>query len=70
MAKQNFGKTVAKLAFKTLMFLVTEALLGTTGLDTIADYSEFIAHQEDIVTLSHAYQVEVMIPNLLHQYSF
>ncbi|MEB3293607.1 MAG: hypothetical protein VKJ24_10640 [Synechococcales bacterium] len=69
MAKQSFGKTVAKLAFQTVMFIATEALLGSTGLDTIADYSEFISHQEDTITLSYTYSVEVMIPQLLSQYA-
>lgn len=41
-----------KLLLKTTTLLVTEILLNLAGLDSLADYSEFIEHSK-LVTLTH-----------------
>lgn len=47
-------QTVAKLTIKTTLFLATEWLLGSVGLDTLADYTEFLSSQADLMLVSQA----------------
>ena len=41
-----------KLLSKTLIWLVAEILLNSIGLDTLADYSEFVFDKNALVHLS------------------
>ena len=41
-----------KLLTKTLIWLVAEILLNFIGMDTLADYSEFVFDKNAIVQLS------------------
>ncbi|MGI0495220.1 hypothetical protein ACN4EG_25865 [Alkalinema pantanalense CENA528] len=45
-------QTVAKLTIKTTLFLATEWILGSVGLDTLADYTEFLSSQADLMLVS------------------
>ncbi|OUC12284.1 MAG: hypothetical protein B0A82_23515 [Alkalinema sp. CACIAM 70d] len=47
-------QTVAKLTIKTTLFLATEWILGSVGLDTLADYTEFLSSQADLMLVSQA----------------
>lgn len=47
-----WGKTIVKLTLKTVCFLAIEYFLGAVGLDTLADYSEFIANHEEMMMMS------------------
>jgi hypothetical protein len=45
------------VAFKVITWLVVEIILNAVGLDTLADYSEFVFEQEVMV---NSYQMTVV----------
>ena len=50
-----------KVLVKTIVWLAVEIALNLLGLDSLADYSEFIYKQEAVV-LSHLHQPAIVMP--------
>lgn len=49
-----------KVLVKTIFWLAVEFTLNLLGLDSLADYSEFIYEQE-VVALSHLHQPAIVM---------
>jgi hypothetical protein len=46
---------------KLIVWIVAEVVLNLLGLDSLADYSEFL-HDQDAIGLSHLYQPAIVMP--------
>jgi hypothetical protein len=49
----GIGQWVSKLLVQATFFVAAECLLNAAGLDTIADYYEFVNGQSEIEIVSH-----------------
>jgi hypothetical protein len=49
----NWGKTIRKVAVQLTMFAVLECVLDAAGVDTLADYSEFISQEREALIANH-----------------
>jgi len=48
---------------KTTIWLAAEIILNLFGLDSLADYSEFL-YEQDVAALSHFRQPAIVMPSL------
>jgi hypothetical protein len=48
------GSAIAKLALHVAAFVATECLLNVAGLDTLADYYEFLNGERAIAVINHS----------------
>ncbi len=55
-----------KLCTKTLIWLAAEIILNLIGLDTIADYSEFVFDDHRIFHLTKDYKSYIIFDNFEH----
>jgi hypothetical protein len=52
--------------FEVTFWLIAEILLNLVGLDTIADYNEFISNQKDISIVSCPLTASITVSQLSH----
>jgi hypothetical protein len=46
---------------KLIVWLAAEVILNLLGLDSLADYSEFL-HDQEAISLSHLYKPAIVMP--------
>lgn len=46
---------------KLIVWIAAEVVLNLLGLDSLADYSEFL-HDQEAISLSHLYQPAIIMP--------
>lgn len=46
---------------KLIVWIAAEVVLNLLGLDSLADYSEFL-HDQEAINLSHFYQPAIIMP--------
>jgi hypothetical protein len=47
-----------QILFSFSIFITTEYILDACGLDTLADYNEFLTSQQETVILGHTFSAE------------
>jgi hypothetical protein len=62
-SNQSLGQVVAKFVVKASCFVAAECLLNVAGLDTLADYYEFIAGESQVEIISHQSYVPAALFN-------
>ncbi len=59
MARQQWQSTLEKLLIQFAIWMVTEAVLNFSGLDTLANYSEFISGE--MMTATNSQTISVVL---------
>lgn len=59
MARQQWQSTLRKILVQVTIWLVTEAVLDFSGLDMLANYSEFIS--DEMMTAINSHTVSVVL---------
>jgi hypothetical protein len=62
-SNQSLGQVVTKFVVKASCFVAAECLLNMAGLDTLADYYEFIAGESQVEIISHQAAVPAALFN-------
>lgn len=59
MARQQWQSTLGRILVQVAFWMMTEAVLNFAGLDTLANYSEFVS--EKMLTAINSHKVSVVL---------
>ncbi|MCY7392198.1 MAG: hypothetical protein LH647_12160 [Leptolyngbyaceae cyanobacterium CAN_BIN12] len=59
MARQQWQSTLERILVQVAFWMMTEAVLNFAGLDTLANYSEFVS--EKMLTAINSHKVSVVL---------
>ena len=59
MARQQWQPTLERILVQVAFWMMTEAVLNFAGLDTLANYSEFVS--EKMLTAINSHKVSVVL---------
>jgi hypothetical protein len=60
--QSGIGQVISQIVVKAVCFVAAECLLNAAGVDTIADYYEFIAGQAEVEIAAHQFFVPPIFP--------